>query len=240
MSRIGTWLSTHPHPEAWQLAERAAGGVHWSRRGHLVRRRLVSRYLGTTSDPKLQIGAWRFPLAGWLNSDLVTSTIHLDLRRPLPLPDSAFAYVFGEHVIEHLSENDGVRLLTELRRILRPGGVLRLTTPDLRKIVDLYEDRNEVISWSDYKRYFSEATWPHERPCQILNTYLRHWGHKYVYDQHDLTAKLLEAGFAEIERCGPGQSRHAALTGVEQHDRQTVEWVNEAEAMSLEGTRPLG
>jgi predicted SAM-dependent methyltransferase len=240
VNRIGSWLARRSDPLLWELALLGGGAIHWSTRGHLVRRRIVSRYLESTAEPKLQIGAWRYPLPGWLNSDLVTSTIHLDLTRPLPLPDQAFAYAFGEHVIEHLSEKHGVKLLAELRRVLRPGGVLRLTTPDLRKIIALYRDENTAVSWCDYKRYFGEATWPQERPCQVFNTYLRHWGHKFIYDEEDLTAKLLAAGFERIERCEPGQSRHAAMTAVEHHSQQTVEWVNEAEAMSLEATRPVG
>jgi predicted SAM-dependent methyltransferase len=240
MNRIGSWLATRPGPIAWELALRGGGLVHWSTRGHLVRRRIVSSYLATTAEPKLHIGAWRYALPGWLNSDLVTSTVHLDLTRPFPLPDRAFAYVFGEHVIEHLSERHGAALLAEIHRVLRPGGVVRLTTPDLEKIMALYRDENEAVSWSDYNTYFSEATWPHERPCQVFNTYLRHWGHKFVYDQEELVAKLANAGFGQIERCEPGRSRHAALTGVERHDRQTVDWVNRAEAMSLEATRPHG
>lgn len=240
MTRIGSWLVTRPDPLVWEIAQRGGGFAHWMQRGHVIRQRSVAQYLHSTSEPKLQIGAWRFPLAGWLNSDLVTSTIHLDLTRPLPLPDDSFAYVFGEHVIEHLSERDGVKLLQEIRRVLRPGGVLRLTTPDLKKIIALYQDNNDAITWSEYRRYFGEATWPQERPCQVFNTYLRHWGHKYIYDEEDLTAKLLESRFGLVERYESGQSRHAALTGIERHAEQTVEWINEVEAMSLEATHHDG
>ena len=224
----------------WSVVERGAGAAHWLRRGHVVRHRIVSQYLRSTSEPKLQIGAWRFPLSGWLNSDLVTGSVHLDLTRPLALPDSTFSYVFGEHVIEHLSERHGVALLRELRRILRPGGVVRLTTPDLKKIIALYEDRHEGISLRDYLAYFNQETWHHARPCQLFNTYLRHWGHKYIYDEEDLAAKLREAGFDSVERCHPGQSRHPALAGIERHHEQTVDWVNDVEAMTLEAARSFG
>jgi predicted SAM-dependent methyltransferase len=187
----------------------------------------------------LQIGTGLSTMRGWLNSDLIAGDLYLDLTRPLPLPSDSFSYVFGEHVIEHLSEPAGTALLAELRRILRPGGVVRLTTPDLEKIIAIYEDRNPVIRREDYARFLDDITGKrHERACQILNDYLRLWGHRYVYDEEDLRAKLHDAGFERVERREPGESAQALLRGLESHGG--AEWVNEAEAMCLEAFRSKG
>lgn len=236
-SRLAQRLARIDSPTLWLAALRAGGSLHWLARGHAIRRLIVSRYLSATPEPKLQIGTGMSPLPGWLNSDLVMSDVYLDLTRPLPLPDETFSYAFGEHVIEHLSEGAGLRLLKQLHRILKPGGVVRITTPDLEKIIALYERRSDAVRWEDYARHLSEHTWPHERPCQVFNTFMRHWSHRYIYDEDDLTAKLLSVGFEAVERCEIGHSRHPALAGVERHDTRTAEWINEAEAMSLEATR---
>jgi predicted SAM-dependent methyltransferase len=172
-----------------------------------------------------------------VNGDLIAGEVHLDLRRPLPLPDASAEYAFGEHVIEHLPEAAGERLLGELHRVLRPGGVLRLTTPDLSRIIALYEDRNDVIGREQYARFLDRETGKrHTQPAQILNDYLRLWGHRYVYDEPDLRARLEAAGFVAVERLEPGRSGHAALRGVERHGG--AEWVNRAEAMCIEARRP--
>ncbi len=47
----------------------------------------------------------------------------------LPFPDAAFDVVICSQVIEHIPEENG-RLLDELARILEPGGVLIIGTPD--------------------------------------------------------------------------------------------------------------
>jgi predicted SAM-dependent methyltransferase len=94
----------------------------------------VSRYLHSTDQPRLHFGAGPVRLPGWLDTDLISGDIYLDVTRTLPLPSDSFAYAFGEHVIEHISERSGMRLLGDLRRVLRPGGTLRLTTPDLPKM----------------------------------------------------------------------------------------------------------
>jgi predicted SAM-dependent methyltransferase len=209
---------------------------HLVRRGHVARRRTVERYLASTREPRLQIGSGGVSLDGWLDSDLMYGDIYLDLAQRLPLSDASFAYVFGEHVIEHISEVRGVCLLRELHRILRLGGVLRLVTPDLRKLIAMYEDRNPVTKLADYLPHFDRVTGKrHERPAQMLNDLMRLWGHQYVYDEEDLTAKLYGVGFSSVQGVEPGESPHEALRGVERHG--DAEWVNRAEAMCLEATR---
>jgi predicted SAM-dependent methyltransferase len=239
VSGLVTRLKRTENPAVRLLSLRTAAAVRYATHGHVVRARRVARYLDATADPKLHVGAGPLRLPGWLNTDLVTGEVQLDLGRRLPLPDSSFAYAFGEHVIEHLAPHTAERVLRELHRVLRPGGVLRLTTPDLRKIIAIYEDRNPVVAQREYGRFLAGLTGRrYERGCQILNDYLRLWGHRYVFDEDDLSARLLEAGFEKVQRREPGESEHEALRGIEGHGG--AEWVNRAEAMCLEATRPAG
>ncbi|HEV8584861.1 MAG TPA: class I SAM-dependent methyltransferase [Methylomirabilota bacterium] len=53
-------------------------------------------------------------------------------RAPLPWPDGAFDAVIAAEVIEHVVDTD--RLLAEMARVLRPGGVLVVTTPNLASL----------------------------------------------------------------------------------------------------------
>jgi ubiquinone/menaquinone biosynthesis C-methylase UbiE len=46
---------------------------------------------------------------------------------PLPLPDNSFELVWASEVIEHVADTG--RWLSEIRRVLVPGGRLLLTTP---------------------------------------------------------------------------------------------------------------
>lgn len=237
MSSLVTRLKRTEDPLMRKVLLRGRGLLHYALRGHAVRSRAVAAYMATAPDPRLHIGAGPYRLPGWLNTDLIAGDAYVDLDRRLPFPDSSFAFAFGEHVIEHLSEATGEALVKELRRILRPGGVLRLTTPDLHKLLAIYEDRNPVVTRADYARYFDEASGKrHERPCQILNDYLRLWGHQWIYDEEDLAARLVAAGFARVQRLEPGQSSHEALRGLERHGG--AEWVNQAEAMCLEAVCP--
>ncbi len=215
---------------------RTGGLAHALTSGHVVRRRRVTAYLASHQQPALHLGAGPQRLEGWLDTDLISGPVHLDLGRRLPLPAGVFAYAFGEHVIEHLSERQADALLRELYRVLRPGGVVRITTPDLRRIIALYEDRNETVSRSTYAAYLSRLTEKsYEQPSRLLNDFMRLWGHRHVFDEADLTARLTEAGFTEIRRNASGRSAHPALRDVERHGE--LPWVNDAEAMCLEGVK---
>jgi len=231
-----TRLKRVEHPAFRYALLRGRGLLHYARRGHGVRRRTIQAHLAGSDEPRLHIGAGPNRLGGWLNSDLIAGDVYIDLCKPLPLPDGGLAYMFGEHVIGHLSEGHAVAVLSEAHRVLRPGGVLRLTTPDLAKLIALYADANPAVRRDAYTRHLEETTGkPARRPAQMLNDLLRLWGIRYTYDEEDLVAKLREAGFIEVQRVEPGESRHSTLRGVERHGDP---WVNRAEALCIEATRP--
>jgi hypothetical protein len=52
-----------------------------------------------------------------------------------------------------------------------------------------------------------------------MNKAFRGWGHQFLYNGQTLTECLHDAGFASIERCAYGESRHEALRGVEHHEK---------------------
>jgi predicted SAM-dependent methyltransferase len=200
----------------------------------VVRRRSVSRYLRSTDEPRLHIGAGPKSIEGWLDTDVLMGEAYVDLSRPLPFEDSTFQFVFGEHVFEQFPVEAGLALLREIRRVLRPGGVLRLTTPELPKLIAIYDDRNPEITLEETEAWLTEITQrPHTTGAQVLNSFMREWGHSYIYDEQDLTSRLNEAGFVGVVRREPGQSDHPALRGVEQHESESR---SRAEAMCLEAT----
>ena len=74
--------------------------------------------LGVLSDEHYSVS--------WLKSIL----IH-DLRKKLPFPDRSVDYVYTSHVLEHLAAADAPKLIEEVFRVLKPGGMVRLVVPDL-------------------------------------------------------------------------------------------------------------
>ena len=72
-----------------------------------------------------------------------------------------------------------------------PAALLRLTTPDLEKLIAIYRDENPVVTREDYVRYLDTETGEaHATPCQVFNDGVRLWGIRYTYDEEDLTRRI--------------------------------------------------
>lgn len=83
----------------------------------------------------------RFVTIDWRDADF---SVRLDTAVDLPFADDSQNIVYAAHVFEHLG--DGVEpLLQEIRRILRPGGAIRIEVPDLDTLVDAYRANDRSI-----------------------------------------------------------------------------------------------
>jgi SAM-dependent methyltransferase len=92
----------------------------------------------------LNIGCGPHFHPSWTNIDRAStspSVITHDIRRGLPFPDNTFDAVYHSHVIEHLRRQDAAPFLREAVRVLKPGAVMRIVTPDLETLARLYLDK---------------------------------------------------------------------------------------------------
>ena len=104
---------------------------------------MIQRYLRDHDTRRLHLGAGPHAIPGWLNTDLYPTSLriaYLDATRPFPLPDASMDIAFSEHMIEHVSHPAGLHMLRECARVLRPGGIVRVATPDLESIIGLYRE----------------------------------------------------------------------------------------------------
>ena len=105
-------------------------------------------------------------------------------------------------------------------RVLLPGGVLRFSTPNLRRIIHEYL-AGRTIEWLD-------VHWSPSSPRQMMNESFYLWDHQFVYDAHELEKILSEAGFRTIKHVAWRQSETPDLCVVECrpfHDEIIIEAV---------------
>lgn len=157
--------------------------------------RLIRRYMSSHAVRKLQIGAGFTKLDGWLSTDLEPrdkTSAFLDATKPFPFEDRTFDYVYSEHMIEHIPWKDGLFMLRECLRVLKPGGGLRVATPDLEVLMALYKDTSrphadEYIHWITDR--FLEAV-PVYKPQFVINNAFTNWGHRFLYDAEVMAMAL--------------------------------------------------
>jgi predicted SAM-dependent methyltransferase len=216
---------------------------------------LITQYLdNSTTEKKLQLGCGRNWLEGWLNSDYFprnSDILQLDVTVALPFENDTFDYIFSEHVIEHISYPEGAYMLEECFRVLKPGGVLRVGTPDLAFLVNLYRE-DEAASQSrtqleqEFLEYFlaneikdRETNAPVDFDTYLINKFVRAWGHEFIYDEKSLRHMMKTLCFAEITRCEVMESAHQALCGLENIDRKPPGHIA-LETIVMESTKPAG
>ncbi|MET8546135.1 methyltransferase domain-containing protein [Kitasatospora sp. NPDC004799] len=128
----------------------------------------------------------------------------LDIAEPLPFADDSVDWVYAEHLIEHVTLPVAVGWLREARRVLRPGGVLRLTTPDLARYLVGYATDDGFLA-KHRRRLTTLGFGPPmpTRPAFLVNQIFRYFGHQWIYDVDELRHVLTQAGFDRdrIRRC---------------------------------------
>jgi SAM-dependent methyltransferase len=230
--------------------------------GRELVRSLGLRGLHCGSGPKLAGG-------GWLNTDqyhlrsreqeatepgriarLNGELYYLehDAREPFPFDDESFDWVYSEHFIEHLYPGDAVAWLAEVRRILRPGGHVRISTPDLRKYVHGYLDPEQAFFSEHHRRIaphlepmlidpHDESQPPRRRELRrrylhgeqevpsraafLINQIFQLWDHRWVYDFEELRLVASRAGFdrALVTERGFREGRDPQVAALDREER---------------------
>jgi predicted SAM-dependent methyltransferase len=116
---------------------------------------------------------------------------------PFPIEPESLEWAFSEDFLEHLRPEDGIAWLAEMRRLLVPGGLVRIGVPDLQKYLAGYADPADRFL-AEHARglesHFPDPT-PLERPAFIVNKIFYGWGHKWMYDFDEVCHAALAAGF---------------------------------------------
>jgi predicted SAM-dependent methyltransferase len=195
---------------------------------------------------KLHLGAGRNILSGWLNTDnhlmpqkhqslLQRTTKHLDVTKTFDLDSNFFDYIFTEHVIEHMPYHDGVNMLTESYRVLKPGGKIRVSTPDLGFLIQMYLEKDELIN--EYIKFSATRySLPGNTDTFVINNFVRDWGHEFIYDVKTLTALMTDIGFKDITSHRIGESNDPHLCNLENASRLPDGFL-QLETFTLQGTK---
>jgi predicted SAM-dependent methyltransferase len=156
----------------------------------------------STALRRLNWGCGTEPEPGWINSDIKAAPgidLSCDILDGLPLEDGSIDYIVSIHALPELRYPDIVPALTELRRVLAPGGVLRLALPDLDRGIRAYieGDRDYFLVPDEEARsagakFIVQMLW---------------YGYSKTLFTVDFTVELLErAGFEEVRPCAYKQS----------------------------------
>jgi predicted SAM-dependent methyltransferase len=179
------------------------------------------------SDLRVNLGCGYRPVKGWINVDRARAEevqVVWDLTTGLPFPDSSCTAIFSEHVIEHVTKEDAIKLIGECYRVLQDDGVLRMSTPDAELFLRSYAGDRKFLAHPG----FSQAI---DTPVDRVNFMMREYSqHLWSYDEELLTLIFRQAGFKTVVRQRFGVSLHPHMNNMDFRDR-------EFESLYLEGIK---
>jgi predicted SAM-dependent methyltransferase len=114
-----------------------------------------------TASCLLNLGCGQHFHPAWTNLDLApadASVRRWNAMEPLPFADASFDAVYHSHLLEHLPRDRALPFLRECRRVLKPGGLLRLAIPNLEAIARLYLYTLED-AWNGDKEALAQHRW---------------------------------------------------------------------------------
>lgn len=175
--------------------------------------------LVSMSLARLNWGCGPRPVPGWTNLDRIDAPgidVRCDLLDGIPLPDQSFDYAVGIHVLQDLPWPALPRALDELRRVLKPGGVLRLGLPDLDRAIDAYRR-------SDHGYFYVRDEDARSIGAKLV-TQVIWYGNVRTPFTADFAEELLDgAAFRQIRRCAYGRthSAYADIVSLDNRERES-------------------
>lgn len=143
---------------------------------------------------KLDICGGRNPfnVKEFLNVDAVALPqvdLVFDITKTFPIDDCVIAEIFSAATLEHLREPDNLHVLKECYRILKPGALIRICTPDIEAIAKgiLEGEDLHYINQHLFGKYKSNQTEDYDL-------------HRWMYPADTLMSVLRDIGFTETER----------------------------------------
>lgn len=197
--------------------------------------RLRAAIAAETGAVKVSFGAGTVDLPGWIDTDLTWRAEHcLDVTRPWPVDAGSIDAVYADQVIEHFPIEVGRAVLAHVFVALRPGGAIRLATPDVERTAKIYLERGSLCA-AHLARHRALG-YSAEHPVDMLRVTFSENGHRFCYDFDALREELERAGFVDVRRYEAGESDDPAFSGLESR----VDATEVATTLVVEARTPSG
>ena len=153
-----------------------------------------------------------------------------DATKGLPLQDETVDVLYSSHMLEHLDRNEASMFLKKAFRVLRPGGVIRIAVPDLKKQVKKYNEEGDADAFIESTHLCVPRPRSLAQKLRLLLVGPRN--HQWMYDGNSLSRLLQKHGFIKAEVMPVGKTRIQDYEPLNLHERASESVYVEAEKAS--------
>lgn len=178
---------------------------------------------------KFNVGCGRRNWPGWINVDgngmdhIHSNDISLKYQ-----PDNYIDLIYSSHLIAYTDQEEFAEILKQWYKKIKPGGTLRIATPDYDRLNWLYHCGVE----------FDRIVGPLFGRMKMGEEWIYH---KYSWGYSNLEAVLLDAGFTNVERydhhktCHPNTGNRS-----DEFDDCSAAYIDKALiSLNVQATKPL-
>jgi hypothetical protein len=105
-------------------------------------------------------------------------------------------------MFEHLDRSQARAFIAEARRVLKPGGRLRLAVPDLERLASAYLADGDADTFVE--RLLLATDPPTSAADAVRQVVIGPRNHRWMYDGRSLCALLSDQGFSDVRVVPPG------------------------------------
>ena len=159
-----------------------------------INRRLIPKPIPSGHPLRLPLGCGAIDHPGFVNIDGIDRPhVHFvqSLTKLTRFQDGTVEFIYTSHTLEHFPRVQTISILKDWCRVLRPGGQLCVSVPDLDRILDIYRMTN----------FDADAILP---PLFGGQDYPFNFHHT-TFNRASLARALLEAGFSSVASWAHGR-----------------------------------
>lgn len=207
---------------------------------------LLYRQIEALKMDRLQVGCGNVILKGWLNLTYEKREeygriknrqgglwLNFNALNPLPIPKESIQYLAASHFIEHIDLNAGLEFLKRVFPLMRSGGVIRLSCPDLELYASHYLRKDKGFFEDPAIRkactFKNAATYGE---IFIAKAYDSGGAHRWFYDAQSLIHILEKNGFKQARRVKRLESAIPDIELIELPEREVETVYVEAKKMA--------
>ena len=138
------------------------------------------------------------------NMDAEPNYLNADLRNGIPFEDNSVDGILASHFFEHLDAQEALKMMRECYRVLKQGGILRISVPDPKLFHDL-----SVEGCQDWGEPNPEA---HKSFMEYALFFIEH---KQLLGLDGINCLLWVTGFTEYKEMGCRDTQLPPLSSID-------------------------